>query len=148
MSNKTNIEEDIKIVKELEENAALFSGGWRKILKEKEIDAIENILADRERLEKESTKLATENFALKNELENKRREYQETYKDVREEIKELEAKANKYDSLVEKIKDEIKCLNKQEKEELKGTKGQDRYYIKQKYMYKRNTLQELLDTEK
>lgn len=30
-----------------------------------------------------------ENFRLKNQLENNRKEYQETYKDVREELKEL-----------------------------------------------------------
>ena len=40
---------------------------------------------------------------------------------------------------------EIEKLNKEEKENLKGTKGQDRYAIKQAYMYKRNSLQSILD---
>lgn len=48
---------------------------------------------------------------------------------------------------IEKIIKSIKILNKLEKQELKGTKGQDRYYIKQKYMYKRNSLQDLLESE-
>lgn len=157
MSN--NIEEDIKIVKELEENAALFSGGWRKILKEKEKNAIENILADRERLLEENNIYKEGNEIYKEEYNKiaKALDFKEgtlnpdasiVIKSMKQALIQLQIKANAYDSLVEKIKDEIKCLNKQEKEELKGTKGQDRYYIKQKYMYKRNTLQELLDTEK
>lgn len=45
---------------------------------------------------------------------------------------------------VSKIKEKIKELDKEEKQQLKGTKGQDRYAIKQEFMYKRNILQELL----
>lgn len=48
---------------------------------------------------------------------------------------------------IEKIIESIKTLNKLEKQELKGTKGQDRYNIKQEYMYKRSGLQELLESE-
>lgn len=40
---------------------------------------------------------------------------------------------------------EIENLNKEEKENLKGTKGQDRYTIKQEYMYKKSSLQLLLN---
>lgn len=47
----------------------------------------------------------------------------------------------------EKIKDKIEELNKKEKEELKGMKGQDRYYVKQTYQNKRMILQELLESE-
>ena len=43
------------------------------------------------------------------------------------------------------IQTEIENLNKEEKENLKGTKGQDRYAIKQEYMYKRNSLQSVLN---
>lgn len=43
------------------------------------------------------------------------------------------------------ITTEIEKLNKKEKENLKGTKGQDRYAIKQEYMYKKSSLQPLLD---
>ena len=44
-----------------------------------------------------------------------------------------------------KLKEKKEELDKEEKRELKGTKGQDRYYIKQKYMYKRKVLEELLE---
>lgn len=44
----------------------------------------------------------------------------------------------------DKIKEKIKNLSKEEKKQLKGTKGQDRYSIKQEFMYKRSVLEELL----
>ncbi len=44
-----------------------------------------------------------------------------------------------------KVKEKIEELDKKEKEELKGLKGQDRYFVKQMYMYKRNILQELIE---
>ena len=44
-----------------------------------------------------------------------------------------------------KIKAKIKEIEKEEKQKLKGTKGQDRYAIKQEYMYKRSGLQLLLE---
>ena len=47
----------------------------------------------------------------------------------------------------DKIKAKIEELDKEEKEALKGTKGQDRYAIKQEYMYKRSGLQSLLEKE-
>ena len=51
-----------------------------------------------------------------------------------------------YNSIPEvKVKEKIEELNKLEKEQLKRTKGQDRYAIKQEFMFKRNILQELLE---
>ena len=47
----------------------------------------------------------------------------------------------------DKIKAKIEELDKEEKKQLKGTKGQDRYAIKQEYMYKRSVLQSLLEKE-
>ena len=44
----------------------------------------------------------------------------------------------------EKVKDKIEELNKKEKEELKGMKGQDRYFVKQTYQNKKMILQELI----
>lgn len=108
MKNKTNIEEDIKIVNDF---LVKMKSDFRTGLGYKEeIQAIENILADRERLEKENNTLAVENFRLNTKLQTNRKEYQETYKDVREEIKELQTKANKYDALVENVKNEVKEL--------------------------------------
>ena len=46
---------------------------------------------------------------------------------------------------IQKIKDKIEKLNKKEKEELKGLKGQDRYFVKQIYQNKRIILQELIE---
>ena len=46
------------------------------------------------------------------------------------------------------VEETIEELNKQEKEELKGLKGQDRYFVKQMYQYKRSVLQELLEKRK
>ena len=47
----------------------------------------------------------------------------------------------------DKIKAKTEELDKEEKEALKGTKGQDRYAIKQEYIYKRSGLQSLLEKE-
>lgn len=45
------------------------------------------------------------------------------------------------------VKEKIEELNKKEKEELKGMKGQDRYFVKQTYQNKKMILQELLEKE-
>lgn len=45
----------------------------------------------------------------------------------------------------QKIRDKIEELEKEQRQLLKGTKGQDRYNIKQEYMYKINVLKELLE---
>lgn len=76
------------------------------------------------------------------------------YKRVLKENKELNYKLHSKKIALEiynryipksKVKEKIEELDKEEKRELKGTKGQDRYYIKQKYMYKRKVLEELLE---
>ena len=46
--------EDIKILENLKENVALFSGGWRPILKQEEIQAIENLINRNKELEEEN----------------------------------------------------------------------------------------------
>lgn len=48
---------------------------------------------------------------------------------------------------VTKVEEKIEKLDKEEKQQLKGSKGQDRYAIKQEFMYKRNILQELLEVK-
>lgn len=45
------------------------------------------------------------------------------------------------------VKEKIEEYNKREKEELKGMKGQDRYFVKQMYNYMRKPLEELLREE-
>ncbi len=45
------MEEDIKILENLKENVALFSGGWQPILKQEEKQAIENLINRNKELE-------------------------------------------------------------------------------------------------
>lgn len=67
---------------------------------------------------------------------------------ILQEIEHLQKENEKLRVLKYKIIDKIEELNKKEKEELKGTKGSDRYHIKLEYMYKKNVLQDLLKEEK
>lgn len=89
---------------------------------------------------------------LKEIEENHRKENGE----LREQVKELEEDLtsvylkgiyDERDKRIDLVKEKIEELGKEEKRELKGTKGQDRYYIKQKYMYKRKVLEDLLREE-
>lgn len=45
------------------------------------------------------------------------------------------------------IREKIEKVEREEKIELKGLKGQDRYYVKQEFMYKKNILKEILGEE-
>lgn len=45
----------------------------------------------------------------------------------------------------ETIENQLKELERQEKQELKGLKGQDRYFVKQLYMAKKNTYKKILE---
>lgn len=123
---KTNIEEDIikrlkSLSKALKQNFLerfILSKESREIL----ANDIENILADRERLEKETLDLRDSNCLVKR------------YFRLKDNNKQLQIKANAYDSLVEKIKDKI--------EELKKHRDLSTYGFG-----KLEVLQELLDTE-
>lgn len=103
------------------------------------INAIEHILSDYKRVLKEN-----------GELRERIKQLEDTNKKLYEIGKEI-GKQHKYTSEnyipKSKVEEKIEELDKEEKRELKGTKGQDRYYIKQKYMYKRKVLEELLREE-
>lgn len=73
--------------------------------------------------------------------------YDEETKLYKNRIRIFETVLNYIENSISKevIEEKIKILNKKEKEELKGTKGQDRYFIKQMYNYQRKILQELLE---
>ena len=64
---------------------------YKRVLKENEIYKKNSEIMSKENLSTaEQLKVEIkENFRLKNQLENNRKEYQETYKDVREKLKEL-----------------------------------------------------------
>ena len=101
--------------------------------------AIEHILSDYKRVLKEN-----------GELRERIKQLEDTNKKLYEIGIEI-GKQHKYTSEnyipKSKVEEKIEELDKEEKRELKGTKGQDRYYIKQKYMYKRKVLEELLREE-
>lgn len=82
-------------------------------------------------------KLQKENEELKNSLSWRINYCQELEKDLFE-------NGSNYVIPKQKVKDKIEELNKKEKKELKGMKGQDRYFVKQTYQNKRMILQELL----
>lgn len=113
-------------------------------------EAIQTILNLIEKLSKENEQLRTEVNSLKKENEElkfkERSRIIGKYGEV--EIHDVINRTLSNDYIpVQKIKEKIEELDKEEKRELKGTKGQDRYYIKQKYMYKRKVLEELLREE-
>ena len=70
---------------------------YKRVLKENEIYKKNSEIMSKENLSTaEQLKVEIkENFRLKNQLENNRKEYQETYKDVREELKELKKENEK-----------------------------------------------------
>lgn len=92
MNNKTNIKEDIENVKFLLRDLKSDNYSYNQAF----INSLENILADRERLEKENEEM---------QVEIAEQVYFESM--PIEEIKRLQEKANKYDSLLEKIKKDI-----------------------------------------
>ena len=128
MSNKINIEEDIKILKSyLEQQDRKFVTEYRLNF----LKAIENILADRERLEKE--------LKIKNgDIEYMQRKIENHFiSDI--EYLPIQAKANKYDSLVEKIKEIVSRLK------ISDIEPWSSYKVSGDILF---DLQELLDTEK
>lgn len=111
------MEEDIEILEEY------INCGFNE---NEEIRAIKNLLTRYKQLEEEN--------------KSKQKAYDDCYCEYKH--------YKQFDSIPKsKVKEKIEELDKEEKRELKGTKGQDRYYIKQKYMYKRKVLEELLREE-
>lgn len=115
MSNKTNIEEDIKILEDYSYAMASISNATEKDIRISK--AIENILADRERLEKENKELlelkisASTNNIISN-LQKELNEENNRCAKFAVENNELQIKAKKYDNLIEKIKEIINNLEK------------------------------------
>lgn len=91
--------------------------------------------------------LSTEGLKLFNkinEIIDKNKELEEFKKQVTE-IENTNFVKYKNYIPVSLVEEKIEELNKEEKQELKGLKGQDRYFVKQMYQYKRSVLQELLE---
>ena len=99
--------------------------------------AMQHILSDYKRVLKENKELQEDRNKFKKAL-GKRITY------CNELEKDLFENGSNYVIPKQKVKDKIEELNKKEKEELKGMKGQDRYFVKQTYQNKRMILQELI----
>lgn len=140
-------EEDRKILEKLintmKSDRELFDEKTDKEIYTFFINALEHILSDYKRVLKINEVLLKENEELKNKLSLKQFDINVVYNDYLEKLNEY-----KENSIpIQKIKDKIEELNKKEKKELKGMKGQDRYFVKQTYQNKRMILQELLESE-
>lgn len=121
-----DIEEDIKILEDLKKDfISLVSkkDGFviEKDKRKKQIRAIENIINRNRYLE---TKAAAE---INNEINNIKVEIFKNYIPI------------------SSIEEELKELDKKEKQELKGLRGQDRFFVKQMYQYRKDSLQKILE---
>lgn len=125
-----NMEEDIKILEDLKKDfikdfISLVSkkDGFviEKDKRKKQIRAIENIINRNRYLE---TKAAAE---INNETNNIKVEIFKNYIPI------------------SSIEEELKELDKKEKQELKGLRGQDRFFVKQMYQYRKDSLQKILE---
>lgn len=133
-------QEDLRIIINLVDRKEKDIEGWKKYCEEIEKEQTEmsnkncELEFDVEKLQKENAKLKEEN------------EYNKLLLDMNNNFT-IDKKNGIYKwNVVEiqKVKDKIEELNKKEKEELKGMKGQDRYFVKQTYQNKRMILQELI----
>lgn len=137
------MEEDIKI---LEERVIMLK---RHIKNYEESDCKTNVY---QQLIKECQAIETLIKEYKN-LQQIEQEHKKENGALREIIKELEQNqcTHNIDNgciRKSKVQEKIEELKRQEKEELKGMKGQDRYFVKQMYQYKIQVLEELLKEEK
>lgn len=112
-----DIKEDAKRIIEYCKNSMNFKELGDRVFHEDIANFIENLIARNKELE-EMQKINDTNYRLGRTFEK-----------------------HKWKS---KIREKIEEANKKEKEELKGLKGQDRYFIKQIYQAKRNFAEELL----
>lgn len=128
-------EEDIEELKRLLYRDELTQYGKRKLINyyEQQEKDYKRVLKENEQLRTEVNSLKKENEELKNQEATARR------------INELLVQRYSNSIPVQKVKDKIEELNKKEKKELKGMKGQDRYFVKQTYQNKRMILQELIE---
>lgn len=118
----SNMEEDTKLIEAMIKEYKTFGDLHNPDFENTNriYEAIENIIDRNRYLE---TKAAAE---INNEINNIKVEIFKSYIPI---------------SLIE---EELKKLDKKEKQELKGLKGQDRYFVKQMYQYRKDSLQKIL----
>lgn len=157
MKNKTDIEENIKILNNLK-NKMDFNNqnDLVLLLNFQEQQALENILADRERLEKENANLKQKLNEEWEEWNNLEQSSYETEQKLKAKNKQLQAKANKYNSLIEEIEDKIKEIGEYsdiareliEEKIIIADSDSLNFGRQQAHNKDREVLKELLDTEK
>lgn len=134
---ENSIEEDIERLKLCSTNQCNICGRYEK----------EECMLERNRCEQHILSAYKRILKENEELKQEKQDYFEKYQ---YNLKQNESLTREFSNCipVQKVKDKIEELNKQEKIELKGLKGQDRYFVKQMYQNKRIVLQELLEKEK
>lgn len=149
MNNKTNIE-NIKILESMIEeykNCSVPEVDMQVNItfRERQAKAIENILADIERVLEENNKfMNAEVFSAKQVKFNE--EQREKYFVHKSKVEQLQAKANKYDALAEKMKEKLKEL-KENDSEIYDTDSEDLVIAKYETRAIIDILQELLPKE-
>lgn len=108
------------------------------------IQAIENLIQRNKDLEEIEKEHKEENGRLREELSQYKRIDKLVNNITPEEVDTAIKRASEQFIEVSKVEKELIQLNKDEKKELKGMKGQDRYFVKQQYAAKREILEKVL----
>ena len=109
-----------------------------------DIEAIENLIQRNKDLEEIEKEHKEENGRLREELSQYKRIDKLVSNITPEEVDTAIKRASEQFIEVSKVEKELIQLNKDEKKELKGMKGQDRYFVKQQYAAKREILEKVL----
>lgn len=108
------------------------------------MESIENLIQRNKDLEEIEKEHKEENGRLREELSQYKRIDELVSSITPEEVDTAIKKASEQFIEVSKVEKELIQLNKDEKAELKGMKGQDRYFVKQQYAVKREILEKVL----
>ena len=107
----------VEMIEEENQELELELSGYRKaILNNKEMLGLKE---QNQELRKQLEEYIKQNMKLKNELFDKRKEYQDTYKDVRIEIKEYKTQQKEFIDYMNKTIEELECEDVDD-EEMKG----------------------------
>lgn len=105
---------------------------------------VENLIQRNKDLEEIEKEHKEENGRLREELSQYKRIDKLVSNITPEEVDTAIKRASEQFIEVSKVEKELIQLNKDEKTELKGMKGQDRYFVKQQYAAKREILEKVL----
>lgn len=113
-------------------------------LDERDIEAIKNLIQRNKDLEQIEQEHKKENGRLREELSQYKRIDKLVSNITPEEVDTAIKRASEQFIEVSKVEKELIQLNKDEKTELKGMKGQNKYFLKQQYAAKREILEKVL----